>query len=281
LVDETVGEAKLRERYDTTVLAIRRGGEIVRENLEEVVLNGGDTLLLQTTPEAAEHLSEVGDLVVTHGLHQDPTHPAAKAGDVAPLSPKTPIALLIMVGVIGLAALGVVPIVISALGGVFVMVATGCLTPSDMYDAVSWNVIFLLAGVLPLGVAMQQTGGDTFIAGFLGGLEGFVPALGVLFVFYLMTGLLANIITPVASVVLMIPIAVDTASRIGANRFAFLLGVMFAGSSAFMTPIGYQTNLMVYGPGGYRFTDYIRVGAPLQMLLAVVTTVGIAVWFGV
>jgi di/tricarboxylate transporter len=105
--------------------------------------------------------------------------------------------------------------------------------------------------------------------------------VAVLGLFYLVTGLLANVITPVASVVLMIPVAVDTAARLGANGFAFLLAVMFAGSSAFMTPIGYQTNLMVYGPGGYRFTDYVRVGAPLQALLAVVTTAGIAVFWGV
>jgi di/tricarboxylate transporter len=105
--------------------------------------------------------------------------------------------------------------------------------------------------------------------------------LVVLGLFYVLTGLLANIITPVASVVLMIPVAVDTAGRIGGEPFSFLLAVTFAASSAFMTPIGYQTNLMVYGPGGYRFTDYVRVGAPLQLLLAVVVTLGIAVLFGV
>jgi di/tricarboxylate transporter len=107
-----------------------------------------------------------------------------------------------------------------------------------------------------------------------------LPMLAVLGLFYVLTGLLANIITPVASVVLMIPVAVDTATRIGGEPFSFLLAVTFAASSAFMTPIGYQTNLMVYGPGGYKFTDYVRVGAPLQLLLAVVVTLGISVLFG-
>jgi di/tricarboxylate transporter len=105
--------------------------------------------------------------------------------------------------------------------------------------------------------------------------------IGVLALVSLLTSLLANVITPVATVVLMIPVAVDTAARIGAARLTFLLAVMFAASTAFMTPVGYQTNLMVYGPGGYRFTDYIRVGAPLQLLLSVVTVLGIAFFWGV
>ena len=120
-------------------------------------------------------------------------------------------------------------------------------------------------GVLPLGVAMQRTGGDALIASALVGTADVLPILGVVVLFYVITALLASIITPVASVVLMIPIAVDTASRIGTDGFAFLLAVTFAASGAFMTPIGYQTDLMVYGPGGYGFPDYLRVGGPLQL----------------
>jgi di/tricarboxylate transporter len=161
------------------------------------------------------------------------------------------------------------------------MIVTGCLKPADAYDAVSWNVVFLLAGVLPLGLAMQRTGGDALLAGLLAGSGGVLPLLGVLALVYLLSALLANVITPVATAVLMIPVAVDTAARIGANRLTFLLAVMFAASTAFMTPIGYQTNLMVYGPGGYRFTDYLRVGAPLQLLVTVVTTLGLAAFWGV
>jgi di/tricarboxylate transporter len=161
------------------------------------------------------------------------------------------------------------------------MVVTGCLTAADAYDAVSWNVVFLLAGVLPLGTAMQRTGGAEFLAALLVGSADLLPLVAVLCLFYLLTGLFANLITPVASVVLMIPVAVDTATRIGGDPFSFLLAVTFAASSAFTTPIGYQTNLMVYGPGGYRFTDYVRVGAPLQLVLALVVTLGIAALFGV
>ena len=197
------------------------------------------------------------------------------------LDPHTPVAVAILLGVIAIAALGLFPIVIAALGGVVAMIATGCLRPSEAYEAVSWNVVFLLAGVLPLGLAMQNTGGDALLAGVLVASTAVLPLVGVLTLVYLLTSLLANLITPVATVVLMIPVAVDTAARIGATPLTFLLAVMFAASTAFMTPIGYQTNLMVYGPGGYRFTDYIRVGAPLQALVTVVTTVGLVVFWGV
>lgn len=152
---------------------------------------------------------------------------------------------------------------------------------SVTYDAVSWNVIFLLAGVIPLGRALQLTGGVALISEFVGVAATYLPVIAVVAAFYLLTGLLANVITPVASVVLLLPVAIDTAFGLGADPFGFALAVTFGGSTAFMTPIGYQTNLMVYGPGGYRFTDYLRVGAPLQLLLAVVTTAGIALIWGV
>ena len=281
LLGETVAETGMAEALHTTVLAIRRDEAVMREDLDSVAIEAGDTLLLQTTEPAIGYLVEDGDLLVTHRSADDAPGLDARDEELAPLSPKTPRALGIMAAVIAVAALGWVPIVIAALGGVFAMVVTGCITTSDAYDAVSWPIIFLLAGVLPLGVAMQRTGGDALVASALVGSADVLPLLGVLALFYVLTALLASIITPVASVVLMIPIAVDTASRIGGDGFAFLLAVTFAASGAFMTPIGYQTNLMVYGPGGYRFTDYLRVGGPLQLLLAAVVTLGIAALFGV
>jgi di/tricarboxylate transporter len=146
---------------------------------------------------------------------------------------------------------------------------------------VSWNVIFLLAGVIPLGLAMEETGGAALIAEGLVAAGTVLPTVAVLLLFSLVTGVLSNVITPVATVVLMIPIAVDAAARLGANGFAFLLVVMFASATSFSTPVGYQTNLMVYGPGGYEFTDFVRVGGPLQLLLAVVTTVSVTLLWGV
>lgn len=279
-VGETLAKTRLREVYGTRVLAIRREGKLIRTGLDDVELAAGDLLLVRTTPESAAHFAESGDLVSVDAEGLDRLLDA-DVETVAPLSPRAPVAVGIMVAVVGAAALGVLPVVIAALGGVFLMVVTGCLTTSDAYDAVSWNVIFLLAGVIPLGLAMERTGGAALIAEGLVATGAILPTVAVLLLFSLVTGILANVITPVATVVLMIPIAVDAAAQLGANGFAFLLVVMFASATSFSTPVGYQTNLMVYGPGGYEFTDFVRVGGPLQILLAVVTTVGVTLFWGV
>ena len=275
---ETLAEARLGSFHGTTVLAIRREGDLIRTGLDAVELAAGDLLLVQTTPESIEYFVDGDDLLMIDGDTLDRLDPD-DIETLAPLSPKTPIAVAVMTGVVGAAALGLLPIVIAALGGVFVMVVTGCLSSADAYDAVSWNIVFLLAGVIPLGFAMEATGGAALIAEILVGTATVLPLVAVLLLFFVVTGLLANVITPVATVVLMIPVAVDAAARLGANGFAFLLAVTFASATSFMTPVGYQTNLMVYGPGGYEFTDFLRVGAPLQLLLAVVTTLGIvSIW---
>ncbi|MFP9059690.1 SLC13 family permease [Natrialbaceae archaeon A-chndr2] len=278
-VGKSLEETRLRSFYRTTVLAIRRDGKLRRKELQEIRLEAGDLLLVQTIPDTIEYLARTNDLVV---IEEDAFDRLLETdlNELAPLSAKTPIAVAIMAGVIGTAALGLAPIVITALAGVFLMVVTGCLSTTDAYDAVSWNIIFLLAGVIPLGVALEATGGSQVIANGLVGTATVLPLVAVLLLFFLVTGLLANVITPVATVVLMIPVAVDAASSLGASQFSFLLAVMFASATSFMTPVGYQTNLMVYGPGGYEFTDFLKVGGPLQLLLAVVTTLGIVSLWG-
>lgn len=167
------------------------------------------------------------------------------------------------------------------MAGAVAMVATGVLEPNEIYDAVDWSVIFMLAGLIPLGIAMERTGAAAFLAAHVVTTVATMDAVIVLGVFYLFTALITNVISNSASVVLMIPVAVDAANRIDAEPFSFVLAVTFAASAAMITPIGYQTNLMVYGPGGYEFTDFARVGAPLQLILMVVTTLGIAAIWGV
>ena len=141
-------------------------------------------------------------------------------------------------------------------------------------------MIFLLAGVIPLGRALSETGGADLLGTFVVSTGDFLPAIAVLGLFYLLTVAMTNLISNQASVVLLIPVAVDVAARLNANAFAFVLAVTFAASTAFMSPVGYQTNLFVYGPGGYEFSDFARVGGPLQVVLAVVTTLGIAAFWG-
>ncbi|WP_338728899.1 SLC13 family permease [Haladaptatus sp. DJG-WS-42] len=276
LIGQTLATARLRERYAATVLAIRRGEDIFHDHLSGPKLQEGDGFLLHATDSAVELLEERGELLITEVAH------TSALTDPEPLDRrKVALALSIIAGVIATAALNLLPIVIAALGGVVAMVVTDVIRPSEAYDSVNWEVIFLLAGIIPLGLAMQETGGAAFLGSIIVEYGAVLPAIVVLGLFYLLTGLLADVITPVASVVLTMPIAVDAALRIGAEPFAFVLAVTFAASTAFMTPVGYQTNLMVYSPGGYRFIDYVRVGAPLQLLLTVVTTLGIVALWGV
>jgi di/tricarboxylate transporter len=277
LLGRTLGDVDLRSRFDTTVLAVRRGETVVRERLDEVELVAGDSLLLQTPVEKVAHLEDEGYLLLTDGPPELFDVVTEDGPTTLPRAALVPVGIL--VAVIALAAVGLVDIYIAALGGVVAMVATGTLTSARAYDAVNWNVIFLLAGLLPLGTAMQATGGSAFVGDLLSGAAVVLPPLVLLALFYLLTALLASIITPVATIVLMAPIAVATAEGVGVAPFPVLVVVTFAVATAFLTPIGYQTNLMVYGPGGYRFTDYARVGAPLQLLLCVVTTLSVAaVW---
>jgi di/tricarboxylate transporter len=268
LVGETLESLHFRQRYDASVLAIRRGGEIIHARMDERRLRGGDTLLIQAGEETVQRLAIDREFVVA-GEFDLPQY----------REEKLPIALGIVAAVVALAALGITSIALAALAGVVAMVVTRCLHPGEVYDAVDWNVIVLLAGLLPLGLAMEQTGAAAFLAGHVVQSAGGLAPIALLGVFYLLTAGLTNVVSNNASVVLLIPVGVDVAVATGADPFAFAIAVTFAASMAFTTPMGYQTNLMVYGPGGYRFLDYVRVGAPLQLLLAVVTVLGIwGIW---
>jgi di/tricarboxylate transporter len=270
LVGETLASSTFRQRYDANVLAFRTRGDVVRDRFEDIRIRVGDTLLVQAPPDSLTRLVENEDFIVAHEFDE-----------IEYRSEKIPFAIAIIAGVVALPALNVIPIVVSALAGVVAMVFTGVLKPTELYSSIEWNVIFLLAGVIPLGIALQKTGAAALLGDTVASTATFLPAIGVLWVFYLATGLLTSVISNNASVVLMIPVAASAAQSIGANAFAFVLAVTFAASTAFMTPVGYQTNLFVYGPGGYTFSDFLRVGAPLQLLLSIVTVLGIAFFWGV
>ncbi|MFB6269995.1 MAG: SLC13 family permease [Halobacterium sp.] len=270
LVGETLKSSSFRGRYDANVLAYRSRGETIRQRMDERKLRVGDTLLIQAPADSLDRLSQSPDFILGH----EPEQPDYR-------TEKIPFAVATILGVVGAATLLPIHIVVSALAGVVAMVATGVLRPAELYDSVDWNVIFLLAGVIPLGIALEQTGGADLLGALVASTGEFLPAIGVLWVFYMSTSLITAVISNNASVVLMIPVAVEASLQIGANPFAFVLAVTFAASTAFMTPVGYQTNLFVYGPGGYTFGDYVRVGFPLQILLSFVTVAGIAAFWTV
>ncbi len=268
VVGQSIRDIRFRDRFDAMVLAIRRGGEVIRERMKNIELRAGDTLLIQASPETVDRISDRPGFVVTGADMM-----------VGTRTGRIPMAGVIMAGVILLPALNVMPIVLSAFCGVIAMVLTGCLRMREAYEAVSWDVIFLLAGVIPLGMAMENTGADQFLADLVLTTADVLPAWGILFFLYLLTVTLTNLVSNVATVILMMPIAVTVAQSTGANPFSFVIVTTLASATAFMTPIGYQTNLMVYGPGGYRFSDFARVGAPLQVLIGFTVTFGtILIW---
>jgi di/tricarboxylate transporter len=270
LVGETLRTITFAQRFDALVLALRRKGKLLYDNIDQVPLQGGDTLLVQASAQALKQFERSRSFVVIQADEETSFR-----------TEKLPIALGIIGLVVGLAALEVVPIMVSALGGIVAMVGTGCVRPNEVYEAVDWSVIFLLAGLIPLGMAMERSGTAAYMAQALTGVAEVLPAFGLMFVFYVFTSLVTQVISNNASVILMLPMAVETAELAGADPFSFVLTVTFAASCALLTPIGYQTNLMVYGPGGYRFTDFVRMGAPLQLILAFVTCGGIWLLWGV
>jgi di/tricarboxylate transporter len=261
--------AGFEREYDATVLAIRRGSEVIRQRLRDVSLQVGDVLLVQTNEDVLDRLRADTDVVVSSDERWEEFDRT-----------RIPIALGIVAGVVGLAALEYLPIMVSALAGVAAMLFSGILRPADAYEAVDWDVIFLLAGVIPLGIAFEASGTADLIATGIVGASTVLPPIAMLATFYLGTAIVTEMVSNNASIVLMLPIAIEVAGQLGVDAFAFALAVTFAASTPLLSPVGYQTNLMVYGPGGYEFTDFARVGAPLQLVLTVVTTVGIAFFWG-
>lgn len=266
LVGSTLKDWRFRQRYNATVLAIKRGQQLIRERLSKLPLHFGDLLLVQGSKESFLGLQTTPEFLVLEQIDQENLR-----------HDKAPIAVAIGLAVVLVAALGLVPILVSALAGVVLMVVTGCLKPGEIYDAVRWDVIFLLAGLIPLGVAMEKSGATHWLADNLLTLGSGLSGYWILLFFFVVTSLLTEILSNNASVVIMIPIAVEVAKTLSLNPIAFMFAVTFAASNSFMTPIGYQTNTMVYGAGDYKFIDFFRVGAPLSLLMAIVTPL-LIVW---
>ncbi len=269
LIDSTIKEIRFRQRYNVTVLAMHRGQAIMRERLAETRLKFGDVLLVQGPKQSLLGLQINRNLLVLDQQELE-TLRRDKAG----------IAIAIGLGVVIVAALNWLPILVTSLIGVVFMVLTGCLKPREIYDAVRWDIIFLLAGLIPLGIAMDKSGTTQWLANTLIGLGGNLSGYWILTFFFVITSLLTEIISNNAAVVLLLPVAGKVAENLSLNPLAFMLAVTFAASNSFMTPIGYQTNTMVYGPGGYKFIDFIRVGAPLNLLMAIIVPPLIILLYG-
>jgi di/tricarboxylate transporter len=268
VVGHTLRQLNFRNRYGLPVLGIQRHGEPFHSPMRDIMLAPGDILLVSGTHRELRRLHDTGELALLGTVALPPKR-----------SRKLKYSVPIITGVVLLAAFDVVPILVSALLGVVAMFVTGCITPDEAYEEVDWMVIVLLGAIIPLGIAMQNTGTAQIIAGHLLGVFQPLGLFGVLAMFYLLTSLLTELISNNAAAVVLTPVAIATAAAVGASPMPFIIAVMFAASNSFMTPIGYQTNTFIYGPGGYRFSDFIRVGGPLNILLMILATFVIPFFF--
>lgn len=267
-IGRSIRQLNFRQRYGVPVLGIQRHGVTLRERLRDVLLAPGDLLLVKGSPAALRRLHAGRDLALLGAVD----HPVRRRR-------KLKYALPILAAVVGLAAFDALPILVSALLGVIAMFLTRCVTPEEAYEDMDLMVIVLLASILPLGIAMQKTGAAALLAESLLALTAPLGLLGALAAFYLLTSLLTEIVSNNAAAVVLTPIAVATGQGLCVSPMPFVVAVMLAASNSFMTPIGYQTNTFIHGPGGYRFTDFLRVGGPLNVLLFLVALLVIPHFF--
>ncbi len=273
LEGKTLREFDFRRRYRAAPLAIRHREEVLRDQLQDVRLRAGDVILVE---------------MKTHFMDQwksnsrDQNIPFIILSEQGILNfdrKKFFIVLSIIVAVITAASTGLLPIVISTLLGVCALVLTGCLTMKEVYRSIQWPIVFLLAGALSLGVAMQNSGLAQAIAtAIVNNLHEFGP-IAILSGIYLFTSLMTETMSNNATAALVAPLAIATAHQLGVSPVPFVMAVMFAASASFMTPIGYQTNTMIYSAGGYKFKDFFKVGVWLNLLFWILGTLLIPLFF--
>jgi di/tricarboxylate transporter len=269
----TVKQLQFRQKYGATVLAIRHRGELMRDKVANTVLRSGDTLLIEVERDKLPFLRQLElrgrntFLIVSEiGL---PEYRKDKMLTV----------VLTMFSIIALASLNILPIMVAALIGCMFLVVTNCISMEEAYVAIDWKVIFLLAGAFSLGIAMDESGSALLISGQLIGAVGSYGPVAVLSALYLVTVVLTSTMSNNASAVLLAPIAIAAAVAMEVDARPFLMAIAFAASSSFMTPVGYQTNTMIYGVGKFRFSDFLKVGTPLTLIFWLLATFLIPVFF--
>ena len=260
LVGKSLMEINFRRRFGSFILAIRREGEILRKKIAHVVLQAFDTLLIYGPIEKIKELSDSGDFIVL--------------GEIEATLQKHKywwVSVAVIFGAVILAALGIVPILKGALIGAIFLLVIRVITANEAYQSINWQVIVLIAALIPLGIVIQKSGTAFWIGTVLNDIaNAFDPLIRptiMLSLIYLVTIILTETTSNAATAIIMTPIAISAAQQMGLDPRTFVFAVCFAASASFITPIGYQTNLMVYSPGGYKFTDYVRVGLPLAIVL--------------
>jgi di/tricarboxylate transporter len=255
----TIKEGEFRNRFGAVVLAVSRDGERIKTKVGDIRLRTGDILLLETPRDFTPRFRSSNDFLLVSTLSTDGNLNTEKAG----------VAWLILGLMVGVAALGVLSMFKAAFLAAGAMILTKCCNLSDARRSIDWQVLLVIASALGIGNALQITGVASTAAGGFIGWAGVNPLMALIAV-YLATWLLTEMITNNAAAALIFPIAITIADSMGVSFMPFVMAIIFAASASFSTPIGYQTNLMVMGPGGYKFTDYIKIGLPLNIAVATV-----------
>ncbi len=266
LMGQSLKEANFRRRFGSFVLAIRREGDILRKKIAHVILRAFDTLLVYGSREKIREMRDSGEFIVLTELER-----SLRKHRFWWLS------ILVIIGAVLLAALSLVPILKGVIIGLAILLVARVITPLEAYNSINWQIIVLIGCLIPLGIAIQSSGTAIMIGNTMVNLLQFVPehqqATFLLAMVYLVAMILTEVSSNAATAIIMTPIALAASANLGLDPRPFIFAICYAASASFITPIGYQTNLMVYGPGGYKFSDYIRVGLPLSITLWVMAVI--------
>ena len=264
LIGQTLQEANFRRSFGSFVLAIRREGEVIRRKLAQFILKPFDTLLVYGPQDRINQLASREGFIVL-----------GKVNASLDSHPLWWLSIFTILFAVIMAIFKIIPIVVGVILGVIALLLARVITPNEAYSSIHWQVIIVIAAFLPMGAAMKKTGLDEIIGNSIGNIVNLFPVdlipYFLLAIIYLITMVLTEIASNVATAIIMTPIALTLATQFGFDPRPFIFAVCYAASASFITPIGYQTNLMVFGPGGYRYSDYIKVGLPLGIILWIIS----------
>ena len=268
IVGRTMQEVRFRDRFGFSALAIWRQGDIIIDRLRDVELRFGDSLLLQGPPGRGQALHDGNDFLVLEPVELDHNR-----------REKAPLAAGIMLLVIALSIFTGLGVATAMVIGSVSMVLTGCLTMEEAYEHIDWRTVFLVGGMLSMGTAMENTGTAQFLANLMLSTFGDFGPRGLLAGVYILSAIITQPMSNAAAVVLIVPIAVDTAFGMGVNHLTFTMAVVIGAATSFLTPVGHKANVLIFGPGGYRFFDYTRVGMLLTVALFIVSMIFLPVFW--
>jgi di/tricarboxylate transporter len=268
MVGRSLGSLRLRRRFGVYPLAVHRRNQNIGRQLDELVVQVGDTLLLEGAPADIQRLATEMDMV-------DVSRPKVRAYRRG----HAPIAIVSLLGIVVLAAFGVAPILLLSVVAVGVVLFTRCIDAEEAFDFIEGRLLALIFSMLAIGAALEASGAVQLIVNLVAPWIGLLPGFFVIWAIYLLTSILTEMVSNNAVAVVVTPIAIGLAQALGYDPRAFVVAVMVAASASFATPIGYQTNMLVYGPGGYKFTDFMRLGIPLNLSIGILASLVIPLVF--